>query len=301
MNLPVRVAILALAMAAAVHAEDFHRTLKTSNAPHVSIQTGSGYVHVMSADISEVQITGHVRKGGNNWGWGGGNLEDRMRQIVSNPPIEQSGDNVIVGRLNRDLQRNINIDYDVLVPRNTTVEGRSGSGDVRAANLGGSFSGSTGSGDLEVVNAHSFVRLDTGSGSIRARDLHGSSLLKTGSGDIEVEQAAPGDIQAETGSGSIRIRNVNGAVRASTGSGDVEAQGKAMGDWRIVTGSGSIRLNLPQSSGFRVDASTGSGSIRLPQVNGTDAQINKHHVTMSINGGGPALKLQTGSGDIEIR
>lgn len=300
MNLPVRVAIIALATAAAVHAEDFHRVLKTGNAPHVSVQTGSGYVHVMTSDISEVQVTGHVRRENNNWGWGGSRVEERMRQIISNPPVEQNGDNVVIGRLNRDQQRNIHIDYDVLIPRNATVEGRSGSGDVRAANLGGAFSGSTGSGDLEVVNAHAFVRLDTGSGSIRIRDLYSGALLKTGSGDIEVQQAAPGDVQAETGSGSIRIRNINGAVRASTGSGDVEAQGKATGDWRVVTGSGSIRLNLPQNTGFRVDASTGSGSIRLPQVTGTDAQLNKHHVTMSVNGGGPALKLQTGSGDIEI-
>ncbi|MBS1815906.1 MAG: DUF4097 family beta strand repeat protein [Acidobacteria bacterium] len=302
MNFQVRVAIFAFATAATLHAEDFHRILKTGNAPHISVSTGAGYVHVMSSDANEVQVTGHVRKSTNNWGWGAGNAEERIRQIVSNPPIEQNGDSINIGRgHDRELQRNIVIDYDVLVPRNATVEGRSGSGDVRAANLGGAFSGSSGSGDMEAVNVHSFVRLDTGSGSIHVHDLYGNSLLKTGSGDIEIQQSAPGDVQAETGSGSIRIRNVNGAVRAATGSGDVEAQGKAMGDWKVVTGSGSIRLELMPNSGFRVDASTGSGSIRLPQVTGTGAELNKHHVVMSVHGGGPALKLQTGSGDIEVR
>lgn len=229
-------------------------------------------------------------------------MDDRIRQIVANPPIEQNGDNIVIGRMrDRDAQRNITIDYDVLIPRRSSAEGRSGSGDVRAANLEGAFSGGSGSGDLEVVNAHSSVRLDTGSGSVRARDIFGSAVLKSGSGDIELQQSAPGDVQAETGSGSIRIRNVKGAVRAITGSGDVEAQGAAVGDWRITTGSGSVRLDLGREAAFHIDASTGSGSIRLAQMTGTDTAMNHHHLSTSVNGGGPALRIQTGSGDIEIR
>lgn len=304
MNNLTRSAIAALAMSAAVlSAEDFKRTLHTGPAPHVSVNTGSGYVHIMSADISEVQVTGHVRKGGGNWGWsGGGNVEERIRSIVANPPIEQNGDNIVIGRMrDRDAQRNINIDYDVLIPRKASAEGRSGSGDVRAANLDGAFSGGSGSGDLEVVNAHSSVRLDTGSGSVRAREIYGPAVLKSGSGDIELQQVAAGDVLAETGSGSIRLRGVKGALRATTGSGDVEAQGATAGDWRITTGSGSVRLDLGRQASFHIDASTGSGDIRLAQMTGTDTQMNHHHLSTTVNGGGPAVRIQTGSGDIEVR
>lgn len=292
--------LLALS-ATALHAEDFSRTLQTGASPHVSVSTGSGYVHIATGSSNEVRIVGHVHQH-NSWGLGWGKVKDAVSRIIANPPVEQNGENIIIGRTtnqNRDLMKNVAIDYDITLPNHTSIEAHSGSGDIRASGIENDFAGYTGSGDIELNGAHGVVRLETGSGSIRAHSINGGSKLKTGSGDIELQQSGIGDVYAETGSGSIRLHGVEGSVRAETGSGDVEADGKATGDWRANTGSGAIRIGLGQSARFRVDASTGSGSIRIAQT-GSHTDNEHHSISESINGGGPTLRLQTGSGDIQV-
>ncbi|ADV82609.1 DUF4097 family beta strand repeat-containing protein [Terriglobus saanensis] len=291
--------LLFAATAVVLHAEDFTRTLPASGTPHVAVNTGSGYIHLVPGSSNEVRITGHVRKD-NSWHFG--NDEDRIRRIVSNPPIEQTPDGIFIGRNNdRDLFQHISIDYDVTLPAGSSIEARSGSGDIRARAFNGPFAAHTGSGDVEVGELGSNVRLDTGSGSIRANGVRGAAIARTGSGDIELHQTAPGDVRAETGSGSIRLQGINGGLRANTGSGDIEIQGQIATDWHIDTGSGSIRIALGRDAHFGVEASTGSGTVHTEQQIMMRGSLNPHRVTGSVNGGGPILHMQTGSGDIQIR
>jgi len=296
----LKVFVLALALTAtsAIHAEDFSRTLHTSATPHVSANTGSGYIHLSRGSGDEIRIAGHVHQGTN---WFGGDSSDRVHRIVSNPPIEQAGDNITIGRTNdRDLYRNISIDYDITLPSQSSVEANSGSGDIHAEALQGSLTAHTGSGDIQVQDTTGALRLDTGSGSIRAHNIHGSSSLRTGSGDIELQQSAPGDTRADTGSGSIRIHGISGGLNATTGSGDIEAEGRITSDWSASTGSGSLRLALGNSARFNLDASTGSGSVQTSQSIASSGTANSHHLYGTANGGGPSLHLRTGSGDIQI-
>ena len=126
-------------------------------------------------------------------------------------------------------------------------------------------------------------------------------MLDTGSGDIELEEAAAGDVKAKTGSGSIRIHNLNGSFNSKTGSGDIEADGNLTGPANVSTGSGSVRLHITPSSHFSFEGSTGSGDIRVsfPGAPHQD-EHSRHHLTASINGGGPPLVIHTGSGDIDV-
>lgn len=211
-------------------------------------------------------------------------MQSRIDQIVANPPIRQNGDSIQIGeRRGGDEYRNIGIDYEISLPRNAKVEI------------------STGSGDIETQDVGSALKADSGSGSVRARAVHGPAMLRTGSGDIELEENAQGDVRANTGSGSIRIRDMNGALYAQTGSGDIEATGKITGESRVETGSGSVRLTVGNGAGYTLDASTGSGSIRTQSPIQMSGNLNSHHVNGTVNGGGPTLRIVTGSGDVEIR
>jgi DUF4097 and DUF4098 domain-containing protein YvlB len=290
---------LVLIATSAVHAEDFNRTLHTSATPHLSVSTGSGYIHLSRGSGDEIRIIGHVHQGTS---WFGGDSSDRVHRIVSNPPIEQAGDTITIGHTNdRDLYRNIGIDYDITLPSQSSVEANSGSGDIRAEALQGSLTAHTGSGDIQVQDTTGSLRLDTGSGSLRAHNIHGNSSLRTGSGDIELQQNGPGDTRADTGSGSIRIHGISGALNAITGSGDIEVEGKITSDWNASTGSGSLRFSVGNDAHFNLDASTGSGSIHTSQSIASSGTANSHHLYGTANGGGPSLHLRTGSGDIQIR
>ena len=82
-------AIAALVPAAALAADGtFDKTLHVSGQVMLSVSTGSGYVHVSPGSGTEVHIVGHVHA--NGWGLGA-SADDRVKQAVNNPPIDQSG------------------------------------------------------------------------------------------------------------------------------------------------------------------------------------------------------------------
>jgi hypothetical protein len=275
------IATLALAATTAFAAgKDFDRTLNVTAAPTVAISTGSGYIHLHPGSDSQVHVIGHVHP---NNSWFSSNSDARVQQIVNNPPITQNGNNITIGENHSDdLYRNIGIDYDVALPRASSIRAN------------------TGSGDVEIHDVGSYLKAGSGSGTVRAQGIHGPADLQTGSGDIYLQQTAAGDVRAQTGSGSIHLDGLSGALKAGTGSGDIEASGQPTSDWKLDTGSGSIHLTLGSSAHFTLNAGTGSGSVHTAQPIAMQGEINPHHVTGTVNGGGPTIRANTGSGDITI-
>jgi len=278
----------------------FDKTLSVGAAPTVTVATGSGYVHVYPGSDSQLHIVGHVHI---RPGWLGGDADARVKQIVANPPIDQSGNNVTVGdnRGDHTLFQNVTIDYDVTTPRATALKARTGSGDMEIGGIEGVVDAESGSGSLKVDNIGANARLETGSGSIHASNVHGAATVETGSGTLDLKLTGAGDVKAQTGSGSIHIDGVSGGLRAGTGSGSIDAAGNPTSDWRLETGSGSIHLAVGSAAKFNLNAETGSGSVHIDQPILMQGSLNKHRVSGTVNGGGPTVRTTTGSGDITIR
>jgi len=49
-----------------------------------------------------------------------------------------------------------------------------------------------------------------------------------------------------------------------------------------------------------LDAESGSGGIHTDREMLTQGSNDHHHVTGKLNGGGPTVRIETGSGDIRI-
>lgn len=256
----------------------FDKTLDVHGAVTLDISTGSGYIHITPGSDNQVHIVGHVKA--NHGSFSMTSPEDRVREVVDHPPIEQIGNIIRVGKDNHEI-RNVSIDYDVTAPKNTELSASSGSGDLRIQSVGRN------------------VKLNTGSGSIAADGLRGNISLGTGSGDIQAQQIEAGDVKAETGSGSMHLTGIQGALRAQTGSGDIEVQGQPTGNWKLGTGSGSVTLTTGSAS-YTLDASTGSGSVKSDVPLTVEGSLERHHVTGKVNGGGPLVRVETGSGSIHI-
>jgi hypothetical protein len=262
-------------MPALANEATFERTLQVSGAVTLHVSTGSGYIHIKPGPDSKVHIFGRVKSNG----WDG--REDRVKEIAATPPIEQTGSILRVGG-HMDNMHNISIDYEIEAPAKTLLDAGSGSGDVEDEGVG--------------VEA----RLNTGSGTIHATGLQNGFTVGTGSGDIYVEGSGSGDVVAHTGSGSIELKNVSGGLKAQSGSGDIKINGQAKADWKVTTGSGTVEL-WPDRAGFTLDASTGSGEIKTDREMLVQGSIESHHhITGKINGGGPMVRVETGSGDIRV-
>ncbi len=276
----------------------FERTLTVSGPVDLEVLTRSGDVTVRAGSTGSVSIRGKIYVGNH---WLSGNRDADVHEIEQHPPIRQEGNSIHIEYVN---MHNISVDYEITVPAETAVRTRSGSGDQIVEGTHGNVETQTGSGDVKVANLTGEIRLQTGSGNIRARQISGSVRGGTGSGDVEIDEASTGDIDLHTGSGSIRARGVQGSFHGETGSGDVTAEGTQNGNWDIRTGSGSVRVHLPTNAAFDADISTSSGSIDVgaPIEMTVQGRVDSSHreIRGKVHGGGPMLRVHTGSGDIHI-
>jgi len=293
------VVALSLALPAAGFAaeQSFDRTLTVNGPVTLHVSTGSGYIRVSPGSDSQVHIVGHVKNNHGGW-WGSSSSDDAVGRVVANPPISQAGNIIRVGDMGNDWMHHVTIDFEVTAPSNTMLTAETGSGDLKISNMTGTVKGHTGSGSIEADKLGAGSRLDTGSGSITASNLMGATTLQTGSGDIRAGLGAAGDVSAETGSGNIGLENVQGAVKAETGSGNMDISGQPTSPWKLETGSGNITLKVGNAH-FNLDAQTGSGSVKSDSPI-TTRLSDKHHVSGTVNGGGPTIRAETGSGDIHI-
>jgi hypothetical protein len=275
--------------------KSFDRTLSVNGPVTLRVSTGSGYIHISPGSDSQVHIVGRV-KSSNSW-WGGSS-DDAVNRVAGNPPISQAGNIIRVGDVGDDSMRHVTIDYEITTPANTMLTAESGSGDLKLSSMMGTVRAHTGSGSIQADKLGAGSRLETGSGSIEATNLMGPTTLDTGSGEIRAQLGSAGDVNAETGSGSIKLSNVQGALKAETGSGSLEISGQPTSPWKLETGSGDISLKVGNAH-FNLDAQTGSGSVKS-DFPITTRLSDKHHVSGTVNGGGPTIKAETGSGDIHI-
>lgn len=252
----------------------FDRTLTAGEATQLLVSTGSGNIHLKQSSGSQIHIHGDIRV--NHEG-----SEEQARQIAANPPIEQSGNVIKVGQQHEEHWRGISINYEIEAPAGTVLGATSGSGDIVDEGVG--------------QNA----KLETGSGDIRASGLKGTFIVKTGSGNINADQIGEGDVKAETGSGNIEIKDIHGSFRGETGSGDIKASGTPSAPWTLETGSGNIEI-FSGNAGITLDASTGSGSVTTDHEMLVKGSLDHHHISGNLNGGGPTVRAQTGSGDIHV-
>jgi hypothetical protein len=256
----------------------FETVLSVAGPATLDVAVDYGLIRVRAGDPGSVRIRGILRA--RRWFFGWVSVENRIRQLESKPPVEQSGTTIQVGAVaGRWLFRGIALYLEITVPADTRIRALADSGDIRVEGIAGAVDCETDSGDVELSAIHGNVRASADSGSIRIREVAGRVNAEADSGDIEALEIA-GEIEAATDSGDIRIsQTVAAPVRA-------EAD------------SGGIRVQLAPGAGYNVSAETDHGRITVPEMEWRTR--SKQEVDGRIGGGGPLVDLETDSGDIDI-
>ena len=277
----------------------FDRTLTVNGPVTLDLTTGSGNITVRTGGSNQVVIHAVIRSSND---WFGGDSENAVRAVESNPPVEQNGNSIRVGyNLPEDAKRHVSISYDVTVPGDTSLQAHSGSGDIGVQGLRKSAVVTTGSGDVNLRDLGPQANARTGSGSIKGQDIALPFTARTGSGGVDADLTGSGNADVESGSGEVRLRGMKGGLRARTGSGDITVDGGVQSGWNLHTGSGSVRLSLGSNQGFNLYARTGSGSIHSDLPITMQGSLNRHELKGAVKGGGPEVEVSTGSGDIELK
>jgi hypothetical protein len=249
----------------------------------LTILNGDGPISVREASGDQVVVRAvkNARSGGS------------IRDVAFD--VRETGSNVEICTLYdgqtscRDRQGNhdvrVRVEYTVSIPRTLRVRAM------------------TGNGDIIVERAGADVTAATGNGSVHVGETAGRVNVSTGNGDIQVD-GANGPVSASTGTGRVSVVTSRGAVTASTGTGDVDVRvksGPIDGDMRFISGTGSIRVTLPSDFNGRIDATSGSGTLRSEFEISVVGRLNAQHIRGTIGRGGPLIRMSTGSGTIELR
>jgi len=279
----------------------------------LELTNASGDVDITGSADGKVYVHGEVRASG----FGFDDPQKRLDDTLANPPIEQRGGTIRIGK-EMSRMRHISIAYTIRVPRDTEVSATVASGAQTIRGVRGPVKVQAASGSIRVEKIERDVQISTASGSVSAADIGNDVRISSASGSVNVSNTK-GDVRVNALSGVIRVSNPGGRIEADNASGEVEIQGAAndvkvhavsgqvsvQGNlgansyWELKTVSGTVQLVVPASANLHLSAEAASGEIR------TDIPIvieeqGKHSLRAHMGNGGGRADVHTVSGEIRV-
>jgi DUF4097 and DUF4098 domain-containing protein YvlB len=291
----------------------FDRSYSVSGPIRLELTNASGDVDIAGSADGKLHVHGEVRVSG----MGFGNPQKRLDDTVANPPIEQKGGTIRIGKEMSNL-RNISIAYTIQVPHDTEVSATVASGAQTIRGVRGPVKVQAASGSIRVENIDRDAQLTTASGSVSASDVGDDVRISTASGSVSVSNTKGdvrvnalagviqvvrpgGRVEAETASGAVEIQGASNDVKAHAASGRVTVQGNpgANSYWELKTVSGGVHLSVPATANFHLSAQAVSGEIRADIPIMIEEQ-GKHSLRARMGNGGARVEVQTVSGEIRV-
>jgi DUF4097 and DUF4098 domain-containing protein YvlB len=291
----------------------FDRNFNVTGPIRLELTNASGDVDITGSADGKVHVHADVRASG----MGFDNPQKRLDDTLANPPIEQKGDTIRIGKELSHMSH-ISIAYTIQVPHDTEVNVTAAAGAQTIRGVRGPVKVNAASGAIRVEKIDLDAQLTTASGSISATDIGNDVRVSTASGSVSISDAK-GDVRVNALAGVIRVAKPGGRVEADTMSGAVEIQGAAnnvkahaasgrvsiQGNpgagsyWELKTVSGGVQLNVPMTANFHLSAEAVSGEIR------TDIPIvieeqGKHSLRAHLGSGGGRVEVHTVSGEIRV-
>ena len=291
----------------------FDRNYNVTGPIRLELTNAAGDVDITGSTDGKVHVRGEVRASG----MGFDNPQKRLDDTLANPPVEQRGDTIRIGK-ELSHTRNVSIAYTIQVPHDTELAITVASGRQIIRGVRGPVKVQAASGSIRVEKVERDAQLSTASGSISATGMGNDVRVTSASGSVTVTDAK-GNVEVNAFAGVIRVTRPGGRVEADTTSGDVEIQGAAadvkahavtgrvsvQGNpgadnyWELKTVSGSVQLGIPASANLHLSAEASTGEIR------TDIPIvieeqGKHSLRAHIGSGGGRVDVHTVSGEIRV-
>lgn len=237
--------------------------------------------------------------------------------------VTPSGDTVRVAETSSSLfcffcSRSVS--YRISVPAGAQADIHTASGEIDVQGLSGAVALGSVSGDVRAADLTGGLTVSTTSGEVQLRDVAGKLDIGSISGDIKLESGKVDGAAVNTTSGEVELDGVAGALKVTSVSGDIKVREAHDGQLELSTTSGEIeyqgdlarasantvnsisgdvRLRLPETSGFRLDASTVSGDISS-EFELREGEQARWSLSGVAGDGAATLTIGTTSGDIKV-
>lgn len=228
------------------------RTFAVSGSPRVTLNTFDGQVTVRGWDKQEVSFTA------TKFAHDESTLQDISIQS------QQQGEAVSITATNNEhAGESGSVNFDVFVPRQSTLH------------------------------------VSSGDGALNLEGVKGQITLRSGDGPIEVANGG-GQLQVNTGDGVIRVIKFDGQVDARTGDGEIALDG-TFNAVTARTGDGQISLSVPAGSSFTIETNAPDEISNEGFIVAEDITPSPRVKRWRIGNGGKVFILKTGDGKILLK
>ncbi len=198
------------------------------------------------------------------------------------------------------------VDVTIELPEKSSLQVKTGAGDVTADGVFGDTTVETGAGAIHLDRAAG-VRLRSGAGSLSLNRSRGDAEITTAGdiqltrldGDAEIKNQngktwigeVGGGIGVRSANGDIRVDLAHSSVSAKTSNGSIGIGEVGAGEVNLETGFGGVEVGIREGAAAWVDATTRFGRV----INSLEATGNP-----GDEGGRVAVRARTSFGDIHI-
>ncbi len=206
--------------------------------------------------------------------------------------------------------RALDVEFNVKVPPDATVDLRTISGDIRVTNVKGEVRVQGVNGNLSLEGTSRLAAVKTVSGGITIANggADAQLSLSTVNGDLLVQTLSTRALDINTVNGDVRITGWSGDrahIRTLDGDLDLETSLVKGGNYELESHSGNINLSLPEQPGFELEAQTFSGRIRIDFPVKSEGPIRDDGrgprlVRGTYADGSSRLRMQTFNGNVTV-
>lgn len=269
------------------YTEDVEGTFVVEGAPRLRSRNVSGETRIVVGADGAVRIRARKRVRGSS--------PEKAKRLLQNVEVrmDQDGNTIEVrphlyeqdrGWLDLFRGGRVAVDLVITVPRESSVEAQ------------------TVSGELTLEGTRGPLEIQSVSGDVRIRDVQGPLSLRSVSGDVSCSDFA-GRAEANTVSGDLRFERcrVRGADVVSV-SGDLELVGdlEPGDEHRFKTISGDVDLALAGAA-FEIGYKTMSGEVTAETSARVTRDGRRDRTIIVGDPGGALVRVRTVSGDLTIR
>ena len=216
----------------------FEDSVESGTEPVVRLTSGLGRVDVEGVeglDSVEISAKRYAR----------GSSSAAAKENAAAVPVNVDNEDSAL-EISSDEGRGTGVDYDLRVPRGSTVEVESTAGDV----------------EISGLNNAATVRAE--SGDVSLENVRGSVTIEAPRGDVAIESTGTetGHAEITVGSGDLDLKDlVFGLLESQVEAGDVTLSGRFSGSGSVFVETGSINVQLPPEDTRELDLQTRVGEV----------------------------------------
>jgi DUF4097 and DUF4098 domain-containing protein YvlB len=260
--------------------ERFERTFSVGEAAQLSVSNVRGSITVEGDERDDIQVTAVKR------------LEGCREPERTEVEMRQDGERVVIKTRYQDKDRGLirrhgagvcAVDYRVRVPMNCDVAVTQVEGTVHVQGVTGRVEVNAVQGAVELREIAGRTQVRAVSASVEGAGWSGRATVDTVSGAVQIAGAQLSRVKASTVSGGVAVETT------------IDEEGRY--DFNSV--SGDVTFFLPAEGGVESRGTTISGHLvcDLPHE---FSRRGRGGWRATINGGGPAVRFNSVSGDLEV-